>query len=281
MSKTLVTHINPHLDDIAAIWLYKKIYPEFKDASLEFVSATNDKLENTEDKVYVGVGRGEFDEHKGDTEDCATSLVYKHGMKAAPLVPAVKEAEGSTLTPADVEGKAVEELVEWVRQDDLGRLEIRDYPEFSIPAWIRSTDSNIESSKKTVELGIEILERILRVLKRKYLAEKEWEGSVEFETKFGKSFAIMGKAIDRSFCRDKGGDLFVMYDPNSKWTQYFTPSFEIDLEPIYNKVKELDPQADWFLHQSHHMVICGSNSSPESKVTKLSFEELIKAAKEV
>lgn len=266
--KTLVTHINPHLDDIAAIWLYQKIHPEFKDAEVEFISATNERLENTEDKVYVGVGRGDFDEHKGDLEDCATSLVYKHGLKEI----------ASNQVP-NVEAKAIEELVEWVRLDDLGKLEIRDYPDFSIPAWIRSTDSSEESSKKTLELGIEILERILRVLKRKYLAEKEWEGRIEFESKFGKSFAIKGEAIDRSFCREKGGDLFLMYDPESKWTQYFTPSFEIDLEPIYNKVKELDSEADWFLHQSHHMVICGSSSSPESKVTKLSFEELIEAAK--
>lgn len=273
MSKTLITHINPHLDDIAAIWLYKKIHPEFKEALIEFISATNDKLENTEDKVYVGVGRGEFDEHKGDKEDCATSLVYKNGLKVAPVNP------GTPLEEAEF--KAMEELVEWVRLDDLGKLEIKDYPDFSIPAWIRSTDSNKESSQKTVELGVEILERILRVLKQKHLAEKEWEGKIEFETSFGKSFAIKGKAIDRSFCRDKGGDLFLMYDPENKWTQYFTPSFEIDLEPIYVKVKELDSEADWFLHQSHHMVICGSNSSPESKVTKLSFEELIEAAKAV
>ena len=266
---TLVTHINPHLDDIAAIWLEQKYNPDFKDSNIEFISASNEEQTDSEDKLFLGVGRGKFDEHKGDLEDCAASLVYKD-LKSKGLVPT-----------DDVQGSALAELVEWVRIDDLGRLEIRDYPQFSIPAWIRTTDSKSETSVETTKLGEEILERILRVLKRKYLAEKEWQGRVEFETKFGKSFAIKGMAVDRSFCREKGGDLFLMYEPESKWAQYFTPSFEIDLEPIYNQVKELDPEANWFLHQSHHMVICGSSASPDSKVTKLSFEELIEVTKKL
>jgi hypothetical protein len=266
--KTLITHINPHLDDIAAIWLYQKYHPDFKEATIEFVSASNEVSEESEDQVYLGVGRGKYDEHKGDLNDCAASLVYK-------------DLKEQGLTPTDeVELKALEELVEWVRLDDLGKLEIRDYPDFSIPAWIRTTDSSPESSLKTTEMGKEILNRILGVLERKGKAELEWQSKVEFESGFGKSYAIKGQAIDRSFCRDKGGDLFLMVDPTNGSVQYFTPSFEIDLEPIYKRVKKLDPEADWFLHQSHHMVICGSSSAPESKMTKLSFEELIQAAKD-
>ena len=68
-----------------------------------------------------------------------------------------------------------------------------------------------------------------------------------------------------------------MYDPKYKSVQFF--SNDLDLKEIYTKVKELDPVASWFLHQSHHMVICGSSSAPDSKPTKLSFEELIEAVK--
>ena len=265
--KTLVTHINPHLDDIAAIWLEQRYNPDFKDAAIIFISATNDHLEDTQNRLHLGVGRGQFDEHKGDIDDCAASLVYKDLLSKG-------------LIPPEIEGSALAELVEWVRLDDLGKLMIRDYPEFSIPAWIRTTDSNPKTSLKTTQFGEEILDRILNVLKRKHLAEKEWGDKIEFETKFGHSYAIKGEAIDRAFCREKGGDLFLMYDPVSKWAQYFTPSFQIDLESIYQKLKKFDPKADWFLHQSHHMVICGSSAAPESKVTSLSFEDLIEVAKE-
>ena len=47
--KTLVTHINPHLDDIAAIWLFKKYHPDFKDAKIEFISASRDAAQKEEE----------------------------------------------------------------------------------------------------------------------------------------------------------------------------------------------------------------------------------------
>ena len=78
-----------------------------------------------------------------------------------------------------------------------------------------------------------------------------------------------------------GGNLFLMVNPKYNGVQFFTPSHEIDLSPIYNKLKDIDPEADLFLHQSHHMVICGSGSAPESKTTILSFDQLIDVLKEI
>lgn len=264
--KTLITHINPHLDDIAAIWLYKKYHPDFKDAAIEFISASdgNKESEENEDKVFLGVGRGKFDEHKGDLDDCAASLVWK-------------DLKEKGFTPTDQTSlNALEDLVDWVKLDDLGKSKS---DEFGVSAWIRPKYSDDASSQKAIELGKEILDRILDVLKRKHQAKIEWETHIEFDSKFGKGYAIKGKAVDREFCKNIGGDLFLMVDPENNSVQYFTPSFEIDLKPIYDKVKQLDPDADWFLHQSHHMVICGSGSAPDSKKTKLSFEQLIEAAK--
>jgi hypothetical protein len=125
------------------------------------------------------------------------------------------------------------------------------------------------------------LDRILILLKDKQKSLKDWEGRVEFDTKFGKTAAVESETINRPFVKQMGGDLFLMYDPKKNHVQYFTPRFDIDLEPIYTKVVEKDPEADWFLHQSHHMVICGSGASPDSKKTKLTFEELIDLLKKV
>lgn len=269
--KILVTHINPHLDDIAAIWLFKKFHPKFGDAQIEFVSASRDLAarQESEDKIFLGTGGGRFDEHKEGLETCAGSLVYEY-LKEKGYIP-----------KDDILRGALEKLVDWNRLIDTGKAPDCQFDEFSIQAFIRCKDGNKENSQKSVELGIEILERILVVLKRRQQSYKDWEKRVEFKNKFGKSFAIISETIDREFCREQKGDLFLMYHPKHKSVQYFTPSFEIDLEPIYRKVKELDPQASWFLHQSHHMVICGSSSAPDSKPTKLSFEQLIEAAKSI
>lgn len=266
--KILVTHINPHLDDIAAIWLFRKFVPEFKDAELEFVSSNKVEtgVEDSEDKVYLGVGRGQFDEHKGDVNDCATSLVAKF----------LKE-EGLYFKDP-IESSALDELVEYVRLDDTGKLPVGEYAEFSVPAFIRPMDNSSGSSEKAVILGEQILERILKILIQKHKALKDWEKRVEVKTPLGKLIAIESENVSRAFCKKTGGaDLFLMVDPVEKSVQYY--SDELDLEPIYKKVKALDKEADWFLHQSHHMVICGGGAAPESKKTKLSFEELINVVK--
>lgn len=269
--KTLVTHINPHLDDIVSIWLFKKFHPEFKDAKIEFVSAAHDLAakEENKDKVFVGTGGGEFDEHKEGLDTCAGTLVYEY-LKQKNYIPKDKTTRG-----------ALDKLTEWNRLIDTGRAPDSQMSEFSVQAFIRSRDNSDKTSEKSVELGIEILERILVVLKRKQESLKDWGKKIEFQTKFGKSFAVISETVDREFCKEQRGDLFLMYHPNHKGVQFFTPSFEIDLQPIYEKVKALDPEASWFLHQSHHMVICSSSSAPDSKPTKLSFEELIKVAQEV
>lgn len=266
--KSLITHINPHLDDIFAIWLLKKYDPKYQDFFVDFISASHNRGdEETEDKIFVGTGGGKFDEHKEGLKTCAGSLVFDY-LKSAGLLP-----------DNEVEIKALAEIVEWNRQIDMGQIPVNSYDEFSVPAFIRSKDSQKQSSLETVELGSKILERIFLVLKNKQQSLKDWEKRVEFETKFGKSYAVISETVDRTFCKRQGGDLFLMYDPKYHSVQFFTPSDSLDLSPIYAKAKQLDPQADWFLHQSHHMVLCGSSAAPDSKPTKLSFEELIEIAK--
>lgn len=269
--KILVTHINPHLDDIAAIWLFKKFHPEFKAANLKFISAHegNQGLEDSEDKIYFGVGRGKFDEHKGDLEDCATSLVWK-------------DIKSSNLAPKDeAELKAYEELVEWSRLIDLGQMPLQQFDEYSVQAFIRPHETTAETSKEAVVLGEKILDRILSVLKRKQKAQKDWEKRIGFDSRFGKSFALNSQYINRDFCQRQKGALFLMYNPQYKSVQFYTPDKAIDLTPLYEKLQELDPEASWYLHHSKHFVLCGAGSDPKFTPTKLSFEQLIDVAKGV
>lgn len=280
--KILVTHINPHLDDIAAIWLFQKFHPEFKEAEVKFLSAAKDGVtyegkvvDSDPNVIHFGIGRGIYDEHKGDIGDCAASLVWK-------------DIKANNLTPKDqMEEKALDELVNWNTLIDTGKGTPSDINEFSVPSFIRPLDSKSETSLEAVELGSKILDRILAGLKRKQQSLMDWEKRVEFETKFGKTIAVSSQTIDRSFCKRMKGDLFLIYNPkyersssSSKSVQFFTP-FDSDLEPIFKKVKQQDSQADWYLHQSHHIILCGSHTAPGSKTTKLSFEQLIEVAKSI
>lgn len=272
--KVLVTHINPHLDDIFAIWLYKKFHPEFKDAQIEFLSAKGEgvtfgsnPVDSDPDVVHFGIGRGKYDEHKGDKDECAGSLVWKDLVKKG-------------FSPKDeIEKKALEEMVDWNLKIDTGKAKLEDFGTYSIQSFIRPLDNSKESSLQAQKLSEEILNRVLEQVKRNLKSLKDWQSRIEFESSFGKTIAVSSQTIDRAFCKEMGGDLFLIYDPGRGDVQYFTPRFDLDLEPIFKKVKSMDPEADWFLHQSHHMVICGSGSSPDSKRTKLSFEQLIEVVK--
>lgn len=269
--KKLITHINPHLDDIAAIWLLKKFYPGFKAAKVEFISAGegNKGLAESEDLIYIGVGRGRFDEHKGDLADCATSLAWKFLLQ-------------ENLGPKDeVEKLSLDEIVHWVTMGDLGKLGNDTWGDFSVPAFIRPSGNSPETSLRSIDLGGEILEMILVVQKRKQRSLKDWGKRIEFTSKFGKTYAIESPFINRAFCNSQDGKVYLMYDPDGKSVQYYTPKYDIDLEPIYKKLMEIDGLASWYLHQSHHMVICGSGSAPDSKPTKLTFKQLVEVLKTI
>lgn len=272
--KTLVTHINPHLDDILAIWLFKKFHTEFKEAKIEFLSAAKEGItyegkpvDSDPEVIHFGIGRGKFDEHKGDIGQSAGSLVWKE-IKASNLAPQNK-----------IELGAYDELVAWNNLIDTGQAPSYEFSEFSVQALIRPLDSKPETSKKAIELGEEILDRILNVLKRKQQSVLDWEKAIKFETRFGQTMAISSETVDRAFCKRQGGDLFLIYNPKHSSVQYFTPK-DLDLEPVYKKAKVSDPEASWYLHHSHHMILCGSHSAPNSKPTKLTFEELIELVKE-
>lgn len=273
--KILVTHINPHLDDILAIWLFRKFHTEFKEAKLEFLSAAKEgvtfegkQVDSDPEVIHFGIGRGKFDEHKGDIGQSAGSLVWQ-------------EIKAGGLAPKDrIELGAYEELVAWNNLIDTGQAPSYEFSEFSVQALIRPLDSKPETSKKAIELGEEILDRILNVLKRKQQSVLDWEKRQEFETKFGKTVAVSSETVDRAFCKRQEGDLFIIYNPKYKSVQYFTPG-DTNLEPIYQKAKSLDPEATWYFHQSRHIIICGSHSAPGSQPTKLSFEELIDLVKNI
>lgn len=265
MEKTLITHTNPHLDDIFAIWLYKKFHPEFSNAKVKFISASRDAAKDeSEDKIYFGTGGGKFDEHSESKVGlCAGSLVWKEILE--------KKLIGDSKELA-----ALEELVEWNNLIDTGQAPTSDFSEYSLQSILRPPATDEDVSFKSLKLGEEVLDRLFEVIKNKKQAEKDWEDRIEFETKFGTTIALKSEFITRAFCKGKGGaDVYLMLDPKYSSVQYFTPSHKIDLEPIYEALKKLDPEASWFLHQSHHMVICGSGSAPDSKTTKLTFKQLI------
>lgn len=268
--KTLVTHHRPHLDDICAIWLLKRFFPDAHDADIAFTSSGSEGEKDGDDpeRVLIGVGRGRFDEHKGDMGQCAASLVLSF------LKERVTFDEETVL--------ALDALVEWVRLEDTGMLKTMEYREYSVPVVIRWEYERAGGDSSAVAaLGFSILDVLLEIRRNGVLIERDWNERVEFDSRYGRAVAVMTDAKDiDAFAYDKGFDV-IAYVNRAKDYHNIKARAEsaVDLGPVNEELKKVDGGADWFFHHSRKMLICGGDIAPESRRSSLDLQGLISLLK--
>lgn len=259
----LITHLRPHLDDACAVWLMRRYLPAAKDAPVEFVTTGTVGTDDPE-TVMIGVGRGRFDEHKGDLDDCAATLVLKH-LKGGSFIPA-----------ADL--PAIERLVGWVKEEDLGLLNKVERREFTVPIILENFyDHAGGDSGRQIGLAFDLLDALLLAQKNQVTLDEDWEKRVEFGSVFGPAVALKSDArsID-AFAYARGFDLVVWVNKKRSYHNIrAAASSRIDLTPVYQELRRVDNQADWFFHHSKKMLICGSELDPKARPSKLSLEWLI------
>jgi len=75
----IVTHIQPHGDELCAIALIKA-FGGFEQKAAKIITVGSDeeaKLHMHEDNIIVGIGGGRFDEHGKNNQECAATLVAR------------------------------------------------------------------------------------------------------------------------------------------------------------------------------------------------------------
>ncbi len=279
MTKLLVTHLNPHLDDAAAFWLLRRFHPDFHDAKEAFiqlgkgpVTLDGKPVDSDPNVVHVGVGGGLFDEHKGLVGDCATTLVWKWLL-------------GNGYGPKnDVDRQAIQKLVDFVYKDDTGQvknapLEVLD---FTIGTVVSGANSNSNGdSTKTTALVYEMLDALYPELRERALLDLDWGKRQEFETRFGKTVALettAGRADSKAY--NSGFDLIILVNPVKGYRQFRAKAgTRIDLTPVFENVRALEPDANWFLHHSKKLCLCGTSATRPDGWSKLSLQQLVDIAK--
>lgn len=255
--------------------------------------------------IHVDTGLGALDHHQtADNNTCGASLTLQY----------VLNNPDSNLHKHDIKKEAVKRIVELVIDDDHFQ-EIyypdanHDIYEFGVVAIIQGYKLNHQKDDASlVEFVMEILDAILQNLEKKIWAEQEIkEKGIEFESKWGKALGI--ETINDEvlkFAQMQGYRLAVRKDPNGgfvrikaipdrrrasgnvilgrettpesnrSWTsQDDEYNLGIDLTSAYDKLKELDPEASWFLHASKRMLLNGSTKNPEMKGSKLDLQRVI------
>lgn len=271
-NKIIVTHIFPDLDAICAIWLLQRFEAELKQATLKFVPAgktyQNQIVDSDPTIIHVDTGWGRFDHHQGNERTCAAKLVFNY-LKSEKKISLKYQS-------------ALERLIEVVTQAD--QFEdffwddaVNDRYEFFLQYLLDNLKlSGNLNDTELVYQGMALLDGVLFGFKQKILSEEEIKKGVEFETKWGKSLAVETQMMfDIKLAHKMGYRLVVRKEPETGFVSIKSqPKKELDLTPAYAALKTADPQADWFFHQSKHIISNGSRHNPQAKPSRLSLAEI-------
>lgn len=271
--KTVVTHIGPDLDAITSVWLIKTFFADWEEAAVAFVPAgttlEGKPADSDSETWHVDTGFGKFDHHQTDADTCAALLVYEELAKTR-------------------EDEALHRFVQVVNDFDHFREVFypnptADYWEFSIIAAIDGWRlTYADNPIKIVELGMQALDGIYKVMQNKVWAEKELaEKRIIFDTKWGKGIGIETVNDEVVHLAQKMGYVVaVRKDPKKGYLRIKAlPKEDVDLTSVYEKLKKEEPEATWFLHASRHMVLNGSTKNPQMKPSKKSLQEIIEVIK--
>lgn len=305
MVKVIVTHKAPDLDALASAWIIKRFLPGWNEAEITTVPAgtklqgayakTGEAVEVVDGReiIHTDTGMGKLDHHQVMDDDvCATSLAFDYVLKF--------ERENG-LTAAKPKREALKRLVDYVIDDD--HFQEVFYPNPSSDIYDFSIIGLLHGIKllypkddtTTINFGLDLLDAALHELESKVHAERELqENGIEFTTRWGKAIAVeTGNDAVLKLAQIQGFVLSVRKDPETQSirvkarpkkrrtkneeqiTKNAFEDVDIDLTPIYEKLKKMDTSATWFLHVSKRMLLNGSTKNPDMRGTKLTLSEVV------
>lgn len=266
--KTLVTHLFPHLDDVAGFWLLKRFDPACKNARLKFLPTTAKGLRLSAREIGVGVGRGKYDEHKGDRKDSATSLIWKDLKRRRHL-------------PSGIVGRALAMLVDYVRRGDLGEY-IGDPMNFVNLSGTLQTIAGLpkQDSQSASKMGLIMTDALLRTYVERTKVVMAIERGHAFKTRWGRGIGIVTDAIPQtvsSVTAELGYQLVALEHPSRRYVHVRAhPKSKADLTKLAKYVRRIDADDEWFFHQSKKMLIHGDLVAPTSKRSRFHLSDMVK-----
>ena len=299
--KIIVTHTSPDWDAIASVWILKKYLAGWQHAKVEFVPAGQKSMRSVklgdqitsvieetdgDEIIHVDTGMGPLDHHQiFDTNICGASRVWDY-------IQSELKKSNDTLTEEHLE--AMNRIVKVVVDIDHFKEVFwadpaADHHEFSLIGVLDGLKLfKPDQDSHYVDFGIECLDSMYHAFETRIWAEKEIkENGIYFDTRWGKAvgFLTLNDTVIK-LSQKMGFVLVLRKDPRKGYVRIKVRPHEegkenIDLTPIYEKLKDKDPDATWYLHVSKKMLLNGTPKNPKMIPTKLSLEEIIKTIKEL
>ena len=268
-----------------------------------------EKLNGEIDIIHVDTGLGKLDHHQTQSNDvCGASLALSY----------VCSIPENGLNARETRKEAAERMIDIVVDEDHFQEVYYDNPtndlyDFSMMGLIdgykmKTGYNDVES----LDFFMTCLDALLLAFENKIWAEKEiTEKGQEFETRWGKAVAVETMNDDvLKLAQDRGAVIAIRKDPHTdalrikarpnprkKYEERLKINDErikdkkslisnhqsiindIDLTPIYEKLKAMDPEASWFFHVSRKMLLNGSSKKPNMKGTTLTLAQVIEVVK--
>jgi len=255
----IVTHLSPDLDAIMAVWLLKKFVYKNEKNEIEFVPIGKKiDLKSKKEIIYVDTSGGKFDHHNSDKYICSSSLVMEEYLL--------------------YKDDAIKRMVNYALEVDHGKNLEKEISDFDIINVIGGLNFKYKYNPKlVVELSMKFLDAIYDSLNQKIKAEKILKNAITFNTKWGKGLGVISTTSKtRYLAHRRGYKVYVNVDPKHGYRSFQSPgNSNVDFSEIFEEVKKLEPKADWFLHSSKQLLLCGSSKAPDRNLSTLSLDQLI------
>lgn len=270
--KLIVTHIFPDLDAICSVWLLVRFDSSLREAKIEFVPAgqtyKNKIVDSDPTVIHVDTGLGRFDHHQINERTCAAELVFNY-LKSEKMISLKYQIALERLIEIVIQADQFEDFF-W---EDPGNDRYEFFLQYLLENLKLSGNLN---DTELVYQGMALLNGALFGFRQKIQSEAEIRKGVEFKTKWGKSLAVESPMMfDIKLAHKMGYHLVVRKEPEAGFVSIKSqPKKELDLTEAYLALKAADPKADWFFHQSKHIISNGSRHNLQVKPSKLSLTEI-------
>lgn len=280
--KLIVTHHAPDLDAISSVWLLKRFDGQrYASAKVAFVNPGETiSLEEAEKEfncqlheiTHVDTGLGEFDHHQAERASrdiCAATLVFDYLKQVRPEI-----ADDMAL---------VEMIKIIVDVDHFGEIYWPESKEnrfvFTLHELIHGHESiELNDDDSQLHFGMKALDCAYAAMANRLKAEEVISGKgIEFEIKEGKCLALETQNDESiKLSQIKGYILAVRKDSEYGHIRIkVRPDAELNLDRLYQAIKEIDPKATWFYHASGKMLLNGSIKHRNQIASSLSLQGII------
>ncbi len=299
--KIIVAHTSPDWDAIGSVWLIKKYLAGWQEARVEFVPAGQrspkvDGIDISEgdpvvkiggnEIIHVDTGLSPLDHHQVyDTSVSAASLAWEYVQK---------QITGQNETLTSEHREAISRIVKIIVDTDHFKEVFwmdaaADYQEFSLLGLLEGLKIyKPNEDDYYVTFGIECLNALQHTFENRIWAEKEIkENGRKFTSRFGRGigFETLNDTVIK-LAQKMGYEIVVRKDPRKGYVRIKTRPAEdgaagADLTPVFERLKQMDPKATWYLHISKKMLLNGTPKNPKMVPTTLSLGDIIQVLTQI